>query len=120
MADNTGTTVYDDNGRPKTTTLDDGTVIDWAVDLGKLADATGVVTTCSTNIELLGRSLEAEMASIESSWRSDSGETFSSLKIAFTSVKNQLNDLLDDAIDRMKKAHANYVSAETTNSQMLK
>jgi uncharacterized protein YukE len=92
----------------------------WAIDLENLHTATGIVAAQARLIQLQNQSIKANMDRISSVWQAPSGESFVPLKAAFQSAATTLEELLNDAVIRMRKAHANYVDAEDKNTQMLK
>ena len=84
-----------------------------------MAAAAGRVAVEQQVIENAARSLQAAFTSVEGMWNGPAGATLPPLVTAFNTVTDQLVTLLGDAVNRMRTAYQNYVSAETTNTSNL-
>ena len=111
-------TLYGPDGTPITTWLNDGshTVIDWKVDLAALGYAietvSGIRDDLYENLGILKRMFD----SASGHWRTPAAVSFYRLRDDFDSASQHLNGFMAEAVERMKKAKANYVDGETASS----
>jgi YD repeat-containing protein len=115
-----GTTVeYDGSGHPIKTWTPDGKEITWAVDLPALEAAARTVSAEHDSIQHTSFNLKNLFTMMEGEWKGPAGATLEPLATAFNGISDTLLALLADAVSRMKKAHENYVAAESTNTKNL-
>jgi WXG100 family type VII secretion target len=96
------------------------TTVDFKVDLPALAEATGAVQREAGNIRQTSEKLLTVFNNVMLNWRGGSGNSFREEVPKFRKAEEQLVDLLDEAVKRMKIAHDNYVAAEEKNNATLK
>ena len=97
-----------------------GETIEWKVDLPALADATAKVEREAGTVKETSEKLLAVFNEIMLNWRGGSAGSFRAEVPNFRKAEQELADLLDEAVRRMKIAHATYVEAEQTNDAILK
>jgi len=56
---------------------------------------------------------------LQGAWQGPAATSFEELHTTLQNATQQMLDLLDDIISRMKTSYANYESAETTNAHNL-
>lgn len=91
----------------------------WGVILHELEETIGVVTHEHGVLEDIMSKVESEFLAVQDSWRTPAADTFNEYHTWFSSASKDLNNLLEDAIRRLRKAYENYHSAEEHNRQNL-
>jgi uncharacterized protein YukE len=113
---NMTTIVLTGDGKMVSTTLPDGTFIDWYVqlhDLGALSDS---MARREIAISDAIAGIKAELTSVSEAWVAPAAASFEALSLQFNTAANNLGSLLAEAAKRMKTTYQNIVDAETINS----
>lgn len=97
----------------------DMTWSEFKVDLRQLHDAIGSVSHESGLIGAYMSQIAREFAAVKDDWAAPSEMSFEDVQRWFTRVQGDLHTLLDETVERMKKAYANYHAAELANTQNL-
>ncbi|GEB54194.1 MULTISPECIES: WXG100 family type VII secretion target [Streptomyces] len=83
--------------------------------LSALDEAIGVVQRESTSIKETMASIEAKMKEIGTDWSSPSFMTFDDMQKWFNTAQNDLSNVLEDILNRMRTSYWNYHNAEAAN-----
>lgn len=89
------------------------------IDLGQLETVTATTKRIRTELQTLNGSLKTKFTSISTSWQARSEGNFTTLTGTFNGLATQLDELLGEAVRRLDIVHANYVKAESVNTQSL-
>jgi len=84
----------------------------WGIDVPAFKAAIDLVGTKASSISDQIDTITRQYTVIEPLWSSPSGETFKDVAANASTAMKNLQDLLNDIIDRMKKSYINYVAAE--------
>jgi uncharacterized protein YukE len=97
----------------------DMTWSEFKVDLAQLHEAIGSVGHESGLIGGYMGQISSQFASVKQEWVAPSELSFEEVQEWFTRVQNDLHQLLDETVGRLKKAYDNYHAAELANTQNL-
>lgn len=89
------------------------------VDLDRLDQAVGVVAKRRDQIKSDGELIKSALERIESTWSGPAGGTFAGLRRPLTKALDDLNQLLDEIVNRMRVSYQNYHSNENANRNYL-
>ena len=105
------------DGKLISTTLPDGTFIDWKVQLAELYNAVQTMPRYQEPINEAINNIYGEFDNVRSLWSAPASASFEALATQFTVASSALQVLLSESVDRMKKSYLNIVEAETINAQ---
>lgn len=89
------------------------------VDLHQLERAIGVVAKQRDEIRSDGELIKSAFGRIETAWSGPAGGTFAELRRPLTKALDDLNQLLDEIVNRMRVSHNNYKRTENANTNYL-
>jgi uncharacterized protein YukE len=93
---------------------------EFKVDLKQLHNAIGSVRREHTAITDAMSAVGTEFGAVETAWGTPATTTFDDVQSWFVKVSKDLEDLLDDMVNRLQTAYNNYKHTEETNTQNLK
>jgi hypothetical protein len=109
-------TVLTGSGKLVSTTLADGTFIDWNVELGELGRAAAELPRHVEMIAAANGEIGKMFTSVYGDWSSPAAGTFQALAVEFGRSALNLQNLLQESARRMQQSYQNIVDAETINA----
>ncbi|MEU4642886.1 hypothetical protein, partial [Micromonospora sp. NPDC023814] len=104
------------DGKLVSTTLPDGTFVDWQVQLQDLGHLALAMPKHQQAIASAIRGIESQFSAVREAWVSPAADSFDALAKEFGTAAANLSALLAEAANRMTRTYQNIVDAETINA----
>jgi WXG100 family type VII secretion target len=91
------------------------TLEQFQVDLQQLQDAINTVTHAKTDILDRMAAVKRTLGGLQEHWNSPAFETFHPVRIWFETTQQDLGDMLEEIVRRLRVSHGNYRQAEQAN-----